>query len=216
MALRLLPNLINFPLSLGTYWLPNQRNFVGFGHPYPLLVTEPAEFCRFRAPIFFIGYRTEVFLLVSGTHTLYWLPNQRNFVGFGHPYPLLVTEPAEFCRFRAPIFFIGYRTEVFLLVSGTHTLYWLPNQRNFVGFGHPYPLLVTEPAEFCRFRAPISFIGYRTGGILSVSGTHILYWLPNQRNFVGFGHPYSLLVTPLADYSWLWAPIQSNKIFIAS
>ncbi len=208
----------NLPKHLGAYWLPLPTILFGFSHPYPLLVTVPPYFfsvsvthtlywlpdCLIfwggRSPIRFIGYRTNIFFSVSVTHTLYWLPYQHIFFGFGHPYPLLVTVPTYFFRFRSPIPFIGYRTNVFFSVSVTHTLYWLPCQRIFFGFGHPYPLLVTVPTYFFRFRSPIPFIGYRTNVFFSVSVTHTLYWLPYQHIFFGFSHPSPLLVTGLSHF----------------
>ncbi len=143
-------------------WLPNWR-----------------DFSWVRAPIPFIGYRTGGFFLDSGSNTLYWLPNWRIFLGFGLQYPLLATQLVDFSWVRAPIPFIGYRTDGFFLGSGSNTLYWLLNQQIFCGFGLPYPLLATQPVDFSWVRAPIPFIGYRIGGFFLGLGSHTLYWLPN-------------------------------------
>ncbi|WP_378587750.1 hypothetical protein [Neobacillus sp. GCM10023253] len=131
------------------------------------------------------------------THPLYWLPYLRGFLGFGHPFPLLVTVPAGFSRLRASIPLIGYRTGGVFFASGTHPPYWLQYRRVFLGFGHPFPLLVTVPAGFSSLRAFIPLIGYRTDGFFPASGIHSPYWLPYRLISHDYGHPYKAIIYSL-------------------
>ncbi len=180
---------------------------LGFGHQYALLVTVPINFAQFQAPIRFIGYRTDGLGTVSGTNTLYWLPYRWTWHSSRHQYALLVTVAEDFARFRAPIPFIGYRTDEFCTVPGTNTLYWLPYRWTWHSFGHQYALLITVAEDFARFRAPIPFIDYRSDRFCSVSGTNTLYWLPYQGTWHSFGRQYAFLVTVPMDFAQFRTPI---------
>lgn len=67
--------------------------------------------------------------------------------------------------------------------------------------------MATGPVDFPWVRAPIPFIGYRTGWVSLGSGSNSPYWLPGWLDFLGFELQFPLLATGLADSPSVQAPI---------